>query len=361
MDNLPDSIIYLCLFVSFLQLLVIGFVAQNSRVLVPATNPSAQSPVDEKKPLKGNPDVFLIDDYFYIYWNTSCCFTILFYLFAREAYPDWIGSLAEVSNLSIQNIYEILQPRWLVVLEDFFLVHSFILVVGCVAIWVQLQKSSLKDSSRDLVKYWWSYDLCRIGWWIRTVALFFNMVAFAWVTWKLTSLSTLFLIHLDILELKPNVFHPDKMAGFSFIGDAITLVGSVYLIRGAMGIVGWIDHHRGNKAQHLTHDLTDAYNVAYLAIGVPALFIWPALYFYHLVGDAIAEFDVAARAQRLQNEFQNMELSELKTELDLLSYVDSVASVPIQLDNFGLLFLSWFTSVFVYMVRRMYFGGKQSG
>ena len=210
-------------------------------------------------------------DTFYWFWNI---FPIIFYahfFYIEASWSSWILqiSMLDSTNKLNEEYQMIFHSNYSSILDIIILL--FLSLTSFVA-WKEQDKKDQKmcetqDNKHPL--YWWSSKFSIKIYWIRKIFLIFNIFLIGFLTYLITKISFFIIRTLHLPDLIISPFHVDGYGGLHIIMQISAILLAMYLLRGAMGVIGLDDH----KDQSSKHKFFDKLNIGYAVISI-IVFSW---------------------------------------------------------------------------------------
>ncbi|MGE4298368.1 MAG: hypothetical protein AB7E47_10100 [Desulfovibrionaceae bacterium] len=191
-----------------------------------------------------------INDGFFLIWNITPIFLLATYAYISINWPNW------EADLLLLNRDELVDAYWATYSFRFNIATLLIITIAAVAaVAIQLAKQNSFIKQRTYI-YWWDTRISKTIFWIRLIALFFNMFAVLYTTLAIVSLSYFMLKAIKIANLNLTFFHPDSTGGLGVFGDMSIVMASGYLFISGIGLVAIFDHGFRQGFWHNVSDLS---------------------------------------------------------------------------------------------------------
>lgn len=268
-----NIIVYIiCPAVAIFQWVIITWLAQKKEVWESLEDIDVAAEYKQKAPF--------LKDAFFILWNIFPIYLLCVYSYMAMNWSNWKADLLLLNSTDLPAIYDQLNAFR-------FNKNSFLMLILIslfAALWQFKKQKKLKNEKEKI--YWWDIRISKSIFYIRMVALFFNMFSVLYVVFTAIIISIFILSVVKIDHLNLTFFHPDNSGGLMVIGNLSIVLSSVFLFTSGLGLAAIFDHE---FKQGLSHTLTDI---------IAPLFIIPAL--------IILIYPTITNKDRLTNEFHNL-------------------------------------------------------
>ena len=208
-------------------------------------------------------------DHFFWFWNIYPIIFYLFFYYIEIMWPSWYQSLLMIDHndkikILYENIFFISKDSYWIDVDFIFLFAIFIPISLLSAFYLQNAKIDKFEKNKNKI-YWWDKRINPNIFLTRNIFLFFNLVLIAYITLIVTKIAIFIISTLFINELNIFPFHPDGYGGLRVFMEISAIILSIYLLRSAIGVVGYLDH--GNE-QGISHVLVDTWNFIFIFFGL---------------------------------------------------------------------------------------------
>jgi len=295
------SILFL---LSILQWVIMGYLVYNNKDKL----------FNEIKGFNNRKDkISFIKDHFFWFWNIYPIIFYLFFYYIEIMWSSWYQSLLMIDyNNKIKGLYENIffiseTSHWIDV--DFILLFVIFIPISILsAFYLQNKKTNEFEKNKNKI-YWWDKRINPNIFLVRNIFLFFNLVLIAYITLIITKIAIFVMSALLINNLNIFPYHPDGYGGLKVFMEISAIIISIYLLRSAIGVVGYLDH---GKEQGFSHIAVDTWNFMFIFLGL--FFVTASIVKIksHL-NNAYEKYNIDAL---LSSEIYNKWINQYKVELD---------------------------------------------
>ena len=160
---------------------------------------------------------------------------------------------------------------WVRIIES-PIVMALTVTLSSYACFLQLKKLPVLHSHGEI--YWWDWDISRIAYIVRDIALFFDFIGLAYLLIVIVAMVDVIWKILRSINLRIDISNSDKAIGLSSVGNAVSMFLPFFTVLAMNSVVGTIDH-RGHGLQQLVidHLALGAFTVIYFFLFLAPL--WP--------------------------------------------------------------------------------------